>query len=195
MQYIWNPNRVDCEYLTTYCRNSTVERVQWLMDEHGEEDVVNQVCPILNERYTCLHLAAHAVDGEYLELMTLLLDAGADIEATTMFENMTPLHYAANYKHPNSIALLLDRGADIEAVAGKARKSAEKRGTALTLAIAKEAPVETKLLISRGASLKNAEQVSHAARKQGICEQQCFNALNIRLLWSKHAEDVAEELI
>ena len=107
------------------------------MDEYGEEEVVRAGC--LDEHYTCLHLAAHAESGEYsqeyLELMTILLNAGADVDETTFLDAMTPLHYAAEYYYPESIALLLDWGADIEEVAG----SAFKRGTALSLAIAKHA--------------------------------------------------------
>ena len=61
--------------------------------------------------FTALHFAA--AEG-YKEIATLLIDAGADVNATNNFNNR-PLHFAAGEGHQDIIALLLAKGAEINA--------------------------------------------------------------------------------
>jgi ankyrin repeat protein len=57
-----------------------------------------------------------AAAGENLDLFTLLLDAGSDIEAQTKLRGVRPLMAAAMSGNVEMVALLLDRGADVGAV-------------------------------------------------------------------------------
>jgi ankyrin repeat protein len=59
---------------------------------------------------TALHLAA----GEgHLEIVKLLLEHGADVNAKTAYE--TALHLAAGEGHLEIVKLLLEHGADVNA--------------------------------------------------------------------------------
>ena len=61
---------------------------------------------------TALHWPAH---NGYVEILELLLNAGADIEADEIgWAEGKPLHWASEHQ-PDSIALLLSRGANVNA--------------------------------------------------------------------------------
>jgi ankyrin repeat protein len=64
-------------------------------------------------RSTPLHFAAHR---GHLEVVRLLLDAGAEIDAREGVSATTALHWAAEGGHADVAGLLLDRGADLEAI-------------------------------------------------------------------------------
>jgi ankyrin repeat protein len=55
-----------------------------------------------------------AASNENPEVLTLLLDAGADVNARD-FDGVTPLHMAASNENPEVLTLLLDAGADVNA--------------------------------------------------------------------------------
>ena len=50
----------------------------------------------------------------HVDVATLLLDRGADVESKTRYIGYTAFHYAAWRGHTDVATLLLDRGADIE---------------------------------------------------------------------------------
>ena len=60
-----------------------------------------------------IHVAARqSVEPGAIEV---LLDGGANIEATTSFLNMTPLYLAATYNpKPGIVTILLDKGALVD---------------------------------------------------------------------------------
>jgi hypothetical protein len=66
----------------------------------------------------------------YLEIVELLLDAGADVTATmstggiTAKEEASALHFAAGGKHIETVELLIDRGADVNSTEGTFGESA-----------------------------------------------------------------------
>ena len=85
-------------------------------------------------------MAAH---GGKEALVTLLLDAGADVDSPSLYLS-TPLHVAADELRFGVISLLIDAGADVDAV------NARDRATPLSLAIADKGGAEaTRILISR----------------------------------------------
>ena len=55
-----------------------------------------------------------AADGGFVDMITLLLDAGADPDTKTPRFGLTPLHYAVLSNHTKTVSLLLDRGANVE---------------------------------------------------------------------------------
>src|SRR5437016_1638989 len=61
--------------------------------------------------WTALHSAYR-----HRGIMGLLLDARADVNATTPSGNMTALHFASMTFNPECVKLLLDAGANIEAM-------------------------------------------------------------------------------
>ncbi|CAO3590577.1 unnamed protein product [Absidia cylindrospora] len=61
------------------------------------------------EGLTALH---HACDSGYTDVVQLLLDLGADINATTN-DSETPLHYACISEQAAAAQLLIDKGCDI----------------------------------------------------------------------------------
>jgi formylglycine-generating enzyme required for sulfatase activity len=79
---------------------------------------------IVDARFTAGHTPLHfAAQGNRVNVLTYLLDQGANIEArtnadeTAMSEsNETPLHCATDFQCPGTVALLLERGANAEAV-------------------------------------------------------------------------------
>ena len=62
---------------------------------------------------TGLHWAAHHGDTQ---IVRLLVDAGADLEATTRLGDHTPLHVASRGGHTRAVTALLDAGANATAV-------------------------------------------------------------------------------
>ncbi|RPB22051.1 ankyrin, partial [Terfezia boudieri ATCC MYA-4762] len=59
---------------------------------------------------TALHLAA---ENGHLEVVKVLLDKGATMDATTWYKNRTALHMAAENGHLEVVKVLLDKGATI----------------------------------------------------------------------------------
>lgn len=61
---------------------------------------------------SALHYAAMSGDAD---LVRLLIDRGADVNARTREDAVTPLHYAASAANPGAVAALLERGASVNA--------------------------------------------------------------------------------
>ena len=99
---------------------------------------------------TPLHNAATEDEPE---VVALLLDRGADIEAHNE-KGATPLHVAAAHNKPEVVALLLDRGADIEA------RSATGH-TPLHYAAGYNKPEVVELLLDRGADIESSPDTEH----------------------------------
>ena len=82
-----------------------------LLLEHGADPLVKN-----NLGMTPLHFAADG-GGEYptgsVELMAVLLEYGADVNAVAHADGATPLHYAVHFKEPDAVTLLLEHGAAV----------------------------------------------------------------------------------
>jgi ankyrin repeat protein len=92
---------------------------------------------------------ADAVINGYTGIVSLMLDAGADVEEKE-FPLMSPLMSAACRNHVETVRLLLDRGASIDLV------SRSNRMTALMFAALKGRVETGRLLIARGADINIA---------------------------------------
>ena len=95
---------------------------------------------------TALHWAAH---GNNLELVDLLLDAGADARTSTRYK-VTPLYFAAQNGNAAVMARLLDAGADPNGTVY------EGQTMLMTAALAGKADA-VRLLLTRGATVDVAE--------------------------------------
>lgn len=68
-------------------------------------------------RFTPLHVAlwgGGSLRGKTIEVVRHLLKRGADVNAKDQ-SGRTPLHCAAQYRHPGNVKLLLEKGADVNA--------------------------------------------------------------------------------
>ena len=82
-------------FIQKFCRAGKVAEIQRLIDIYGKNSVITARCcrPDLK---TCLHMAA---EGGHVDMITLLLDAGADPDKMTRFR-FTALHYAVKKTIP-----------------------------------------------------------------------------------------------
>ena len=88
-----------------------VEQVRRLLQ--ADPTTVHARDPYLQS--TPLHYAAHR---GYLEIVQLLLTAGADVTAREGSSDTTPLHWAAEGGHLEVARLLVEHGADVNAIDG-----------------------------------------------------------------------------
>ena len=98
---------------------------------HGHTDTVHYLLCLpevdLNHQGTGNDTALHtAVEGEYADVLQVLIDAGADIE-TRNDEGRSPLHLASTLGELTSMKMLVEAGADV-------RAADAERDTCLTLA-------------------------------------------------------------
>jgi len=75
----------------------------------------------VNIQDLCKNALLQAVENSSLEIISLLLDRGTDINTMGDDGNGTALHAAAYSGKEGTVSLLLDRGADINAVGGRYR--------------------------------------------------------------------------
>ena len=132
------------------------ELVSWLW--HAEGDDLN----IKNGRgHTLLQVASGCEPSGRLEIVTLLLDRGADVNATGG-KYGTALVAAASNGKLEIVTLLLDRGADVNATGGE-------YGTALGAAAIGGGLQTAKLLLDRGADPRLTN--SKGERPHDLAEQ------------------------
>ncbi|KAM3550287.1 hypothetical protein MY1884_008324 [Beauveria asiatica] len=114
-------------------------RIRLLLEKNAKINAKNCI------GYTAFTIAvSQAIAGHGRNPVKLLLDRGADTEATTLWE-MTPLH-TASLEGRSIIGLLVNRGANIEA-------KAELGLTPLCFAVAGGQLRATKFLLNRGAEV------------------------------------------
>jgi ankyrin repeat protein len=101
------------------------------------------------DRMTVLHLAAVL---DHPEVVQILVDNGADLEATAV-EGMTPLLVAAVNDRVAAVGRLLDAGAEIEAV------DSEQGATALNFAAFYGQNELARLLVDRGANVNCVNRI------------------------------------
>lgn len=75
-------------------------------------DIKEQLDPQCRSNQICKPIA-YAVRNKSIEITSLLLDAGADINSTHGFSRDTPLIIALSIGHQEMVKLLLNRGADL----------------------------------------------------------------------------------
>ncbi len=124
---------------------------------HGDRDVVRSllgqqvdVNAAQGDGSTALHWAAYRDD---LEMARLLVDAGADIQATTRLGDLTPLFMAAKNGNGAMVELLMEAGAD-------ANGTNANGTTPLMLAAASGDTGAVKVLLDQGAEV-NAKDVTN----------------------------------
>lgn len=95
----------------------------------------------------------YAAETGRMEVLEYLVSKGADVNAVSAGEHITPLMYAAAAGRLDVIEFLVDRGAKIDAV------MAWRKDTALNIAAAKGHVETVKLLLEKGAdaSIKNKD--------------------------------------
>jgi ankyrin repeat protein len=97
---------------------------------------------------TALHWAAENGD---VEMVRMLIDAGANTEAVTRIGDYTPLHVASEGGHGEAVRALLEAGADVDA------RRAFAGTTALHLAAAAGSVSSIEALVSFGADINARE--------------------------------------
>lgn len=103
--------------------NDPTDRTLWLSLQMGEVEVATQmICngTDLNRRHpgtgaTYLHWLASKLDNKYYELATMIMDYGADVNASDKDDNGV-LHVAAQYGLPQLVEELVKRNANIDIV-------------------------------------------------------------------------------
>ncbi|MDD9818884.1 MAG: ankyrin repeat domain-containing protein [Gammaproteobacteria bacterium] len=138
---------------------ATPGEVRALLDGGADLQAVDEL-----QGATPLHHAAFHSPAP--EVVALLLERGADIEARAAYGS-TPLHFAAGFnKEPGVTALLLERGANIEA------RGDDSGATPLYLAAGlNESPAVVALLLERGANVEARDNIGttplhHAAERR-----------------------------
>lgn len=108
MRHIMGNNKsVRREDLLSASKNGDYERVEYLLKKKKID--VN----VSNSDYeTPLHLACQ---NNHFEIVKLLIDHGANLEACRDFSDHTPFHYACENGHENIIKLLVENGVNIHA--------------------------------------------------------------------------------
>ena len=104
----------------------------------------------IGDQCTMLHAATR--HGR-LEVMRVLLDAGAELQARGWYDASTPLHMAAWNDQPEAAELLLDRGATVDV-----RSGAIENDTPLDWAIIKAATATARVLIEGGALVGDVQR-------------------------------------
>ena len=91
-----------------------MSQLQVLLD-FGRVDVNDRHFPATHQfGYTLLHMAAGSQVAQAPEVMGMLINAGADLDArATKLDRRTPLYLATLYNNIEQIQLLLEAGADI----------------------------------------------------------------------------------
>lgn len=161
------------------CAIGDAERVRAMLRAdpslvHARMDAARFPCPgsegghiytyLIGTNATPLHAAAQY--GQ-VEACRVLLEAGADPNATGGYDDSTPLHSAAWHNQSETAGVLLDHGADIDRPSGP-----RHRNTPLGWAIVSGSSGVVKLLLDRGASLKDWYLKDAEAGERG--EFACF---------------------
>ena len=94
---------------------------------------------------TCLHKAA---EKGHTSIARLLIEKGADVEATTEAKVMTALHYSAMNGHTEIAQLLIENGASVDTTSG------ENGWTALHWTVGDRHVSTARLLIENGAEVE-----------------------------------------
>lgn len=109
--------------------------------------------------WTLLH-SLSTKEYKHKEIVELLVDRGADVNARSMFGGDTPLHIAANLGHKEVVGILIAKGADINAQ-NSAGKTPLHKGL-MCQTYNDDCKENVKLLIAKGAdvSIRNKEGVT-----------------------------------
>lgn len=116
----------------------------------------------------------YAVGSKNIEIVKILLDAGADVNARFDERDDTPLAYTAEEGLEDIATLLLDHGAYVDArlryiVPGQCR-TRHADNTPLMFAAFKNRPGMVRLLIARGADVNARSRFSHETALMCACD-------------------------
>ena len=96
----------EVQELLDACKKNLPDRVEKLLRKPVSPDMK------IKDARTALHVAAYTGS---VDCLALLLEAGADKDASTFRQRMTALHFAAENGHMEVVLLLLGAGADKDA--------------------------------------------------------------------------------
>ena len=100
--------------LMSAVKNNNIEKAKLII---GNNKLINVNQKVFSHQYNIkikeyIYLLHYAVMNRNKEMVKLLIDAGANVNASSTRYNETPLHYA---KDPGIIKLLIDAGANVNA--------------------------------------------------------------------------------
>ncbi len=133
-----NAAAVDYQLFYGAIARGDIDAVQHFLEENRDIDINYRG----DDYNTPLHKACKHGN---MNLVSLFLDFGADIEAKSK-TGSTPLFHAALNDHREAVELLLQRGANVNAT--------NKHGTSLHIAVMRENVVLIKLLLQHGVNLE-----------------------------------------
>jgi len=149
---------VDEMNLWSRCQGVSVDGIQRMMSKFGPDAIVKAVN---SNQWTCLHYAA---SRGHLNIVSLLIENGADVEAVDKWQQ-TCLHRAAVNGHPNIIALLVENGADLD-------PKDDDGETPLRWAIKRRNYSSITTLIKLGADLEKAKESNYDQTRFNISMSQ-----------------------
>lgn len=128
-----------------------IEAVKTIVNDESKKHLIEQSD---SYKYTPLHLA---VDAGLADIVAVLLEKGANVEAESCLQQSRPLHYAAMNGNVEMAELLLAKGADIEALTSDGRTALYQAALCNNLEF-------VQFMVSKGAStlVNDAKGVSPA---------------------------------
>lgn len=146
--------------------NDDVATIEAYIQSGGDVDVID------DEGYALLHIACW--NSGTSEIVKMLIDAGADINACASLEQ-APLHLASMQSDPELVRVLLDAGADLNLT------TSEGASPLMLAASFGSDPDVVRLLIERGASIEQRSESGATPLMYGVTYNRNFEVLDALL--------------